>query len=248
MKKHEITAIIVEDSRLARVELRAMLEARHPEIQVVAEAEDADAAREAIEAHDPDLIFLDIHMPGEDGFALLESLDSVPQVIFTTAYDEYALKSFEYNALDYLLKPLKEDRLEQALEKVQQRMSDESQEPSKVLKEGFLESDRQVFVKDGEKCWLVRLGDIRLFEVYGNYSRVFFDQHKPLILRSLNQLEERLDPESFFRANRQQIINLAHIDKVDTWFNGRLKVTMQGGAEVEISRRQAVKFKDLLSL
>lgn len=249
MKKQEINAIIVEDSRLARVELKAMLEEKHPEVQLSAEADNADDAREAIQAHDPDLIFLDIHMPGEDGFSLLESLESVPQVIFTTAYDEYALRSFEYNALDYLLKPLKADRLAQAIDKVHLRMEEDAKnDREKQAKSGRLDSDKQVFVKDGDKCWLVRLSDIRLFEVYGNYSRVYFDQFKPLILRSLNQLEERLDPEMFFRANRQQIVNLTHIEKVDTWFNGRLKATLVGGVEVEISRRQAVRFKELLSL
>lgn len=243
-----ISAIIVEDSRLARLELKTMLE-QHPEIEVVAEAEDADTAAALIEAHDPDLLFLDIHMPGKDGFALLEMLDSVPEVIFTTAYDEYAIKSFEYNAFDYLLKPLKEDRLAQALERLKEKFSDEEASGRQAESEGeYLDPEKRVFVKDGDKCWLVRLGDIRMFEVYGNYSRVHFENNKPLILRSLNQLEERLAPEVFFRANRQQIININHVDKVDTWFNGRLKVTLMGGGEVEISRRQAVRFKDLLSL
>ncbi|MFM1932794.1 MAG: hypothetical protein RL226_2097, partial [Bacteroidota bacterium] len=197
----------------------------------------------------PELIFLDIHMPGKNGFELLESLESIPEVIFTTAYDEYAIKSFEYNALDYLLKPINGERLAKAVEKVKQHLGTGSEEAiSEEVREGMLDANEKVFVKDGDKCWLVRLGDIRLFEVCGNYSRVFFDNHKPLILRSLNQLEERLDPETFFRANRQQIINLESIDKVDSWFNGRLKVTLKGGTEVEISRRQAVRFKELLSL
>ncbi len=247
MSTEKITAIIVEDSRLARLELKTMLEA-HPEIELVGEADGADAAEALIEELDPDLLFLDIHMPGRDGFALLEALESVPHVIFTTAYDEYAIKSFEYNALDYLLKPLKADRLAQAIDKVVQLHREASAPSTNTAAQEYLDPDKRVFVKDGEKCWLVRLGDIRMFEVYGNYSRVYFENFKPLILRSLNQLEERLSPEIFFRANRQQIINVAHVEKVDTWFNGRLKATLVGGAEVEISRRQAVKFKDLLSL
>lgn len=243
----KITAIIVEDSRLARLELSTMLQA-HPEIEIVAEADNADAAQPLIEMHDPDLLFLDIHMPGRDGFELLESLETVPGVIFTTAYDEYAIKSFEFNALDYLLKPVSPERLAQAIDRFMKQIAREFAEDRSGLEGGFLDPDKRVFVKDGEKCWLVRLGDIRMFEVYGNYSRVYFEGYKPLILRSLNQLEERLAPETFFRANRQQIINVNHVEKVDTWFNGRLKVTMQGGSEVEISRRQAVKFKDMLSL
>jgi len=144
-------------------------------------------------------------------------------VIFTTAYDEYAIKAFEYNTLDYLLKPLKPERLALALDKVQNSLQEEREQEAKHAEGEFLSVDKRVFVKDGDKCWLVRLGDIRMFEVYGNYSRVFFEGNKPLILRSLNQLEERLDPTIYFRANRQQVINLEMIEKVDTWFNGRLK-------------------------
>lgn len=246
MSQKKLSAIIVEDSRLARLELNNLLEA-HPEIEVIGEADNADAGKELIETHDPEILFLDIHMPGKDGFQLLEELESIPHVIFTTAYDEYAIKSFEYNALDYLLKPLKADRLAQALQKVSSSIEEEEKRQI-TPKEGVLDIDKRVFVKDGDKCWLVRLGDIRMFEVYGNYSRVYFDTHKPLILRSLNQLEEKLDQEVFFRANRQQIINVNKVEKVDTWFNGRLKATLDGGAEVEISRRQAVRFKDMLSL
>ena len=235
-------ALIVEDSRLARLELKELLSV-HQEIEVVGEAENAEVAERLIEELDPDLLFLDINMPGKNGFELLESLDAAPQVIFTTAYDEFAIKSFEYNALDYLLKPIKEDRLAKALGKLDLR----SQE-NKLPKGDYLGPEQQVFVKDGEKCWLVKIEDIRLFEVCGNYSRVYFDQHKPLILRSLNQLEERLDPEHFFRANRQEIINLKKISKIEPWFNGRLKVWMDDQQEVEVSRRQAVRFKELLSL
>ncbi|MDG1159469.1 MAG: LytTR family DNA-binding domain-containing protein [Flavobacteriales bacterium] len=235
-------ALIVEDSRLARLELKELLSV-HQEIEVVGEAENAEVAERLIEELDPDLLFLDINMPGKNGFELLESLDAAPQVIFTTAYDEFAIKSFEYNALDYLLKPIKEDRLAKALGKLDLR----SQE-NKLPTGDYLGPEQQVFVKDGEKCWLVKIEDIRLFEVCGNYSRVYFDQHKPLILRSLNQLEERLDPEHFFRANRQEIINLKKISKIEPWFNGRLKVWMDDQQEVEVSRRQAVRFKELLSL
>lgn len=246
MSKEKITAVIVEDSRLARVELRNLLE-KFEEIEVVGEADNADEGKQLVTEHDPDVLFLDIHMPGKDGFELLEELEIVPHVIFTTAYDEYAIKSFEYNAFDYLLKPLKEDRMAKAIAKVSAAIEEE-QGLKDQDNSNYLDPEKRVFVKDGERCWLVKLSEIRMFEVYGNYSRVYFDNHKPLILRSLNQLEERLDPSTFFRANRQQMINLNAVEKVDTWFNGRLKVTVVGGAEVEISRRQAVRFKEMLSL
>jgi two-component system LytT family response regulator len=167
----------------------------------------------------------------------------LPKVVFTTAYDEYALKAFEFNALDYLLKPIETKRMAEAIHKVKKQM-DQDQNAQKNL----LSGNDQVFVKDGERCWFVRLSEVRLFESAGNYAKVFFGNNKPLILKSLNALEERLDPKLFFRANRKHIINLQMITKMDTQYNGGLKVTLQGGEDIEISRRQAVKFRDTMSL
>jgi two-component system LytT family response regulator len=238
-------ALIIDDERLARSELRRMLEL-FPRIDVVGEAVNAEEAVQKIDELAPDLLFLDIQMPGKNGFELLSSLEGkVPDVIFTTAYDEYALKAFEFNALDYLLKPIDSQRLAEAIQKVDENERQEVQkkENTKVL----TESD-QVFVKDGEKCWFVKLGKVRLFESMGNYVRLHFDDQKPLILKSLNTLEERLDPGTFFRANRKHIINLQWIDKIEPWFSGGLQVTLRGGDKIEISRRQAIRFKELLSL
>jgi two-component system, LytTR family, response regulator len=242
-------ALIIDDERLARVELRRLL-TPYKEVDIVGEAVNADDAKEKIEELKPDLIFLDIQMPGKTGFELLEELDGVPDVIFTTAYDEYALKAFEYNAMDYLLKPIEPKRLEDTIRKISLRYKNESEAagtdsslPSSVL----TELD-QVFVKDGEKCWFVKLINVRLFESEGNYVRIFFDENKPLILRTLNYLEERLDPKTFFRASRKHIINLKWIDNIEPWLNGGLLVKLKGGNKVEVSRRQAVKFKEKLSL
>ena len=193
----------------------------------------------------PELIFLDIQMPGKNGFELLEELDSVPIVVFTTAYDEYALKAFEYNAMDYLLKPIEPKRLEDTIKKIIEKnrkaVIQESESP--VLKE----SD-QVFVKDGDRCWFVKLVNVRLFESEGNYVRLYFDDNKPLILRTLNYLDERLDSKTFFRANRKHIVNLKWIENIEPWLNGGLLVKLKGGNKVEVSRRQAIKFKKMLSL
>ncbi len=233
-------SIIIEDSRLARNELKNLLRV-HPEIEIVAEAANAEEARASIEQYRPELLFLDIQMPGKNGFELLEELDEVPMVIFTTAYDEYAVKSFEYNTLDYLLKPIKEDRLARAITKVL--------EVQRKQKEGslILDDQKQVFVKDGEKCWMVKLADIRLFEIHGNYTRIFFGKNKPLILKSLNYMEARLDTNQFFRINRQQIINLKWVENIEPWFSGKLKVKLRGGQEAEVSRRQASKLREFLS-
>lgn len=236
-----IKTIIVEDSRLARNELRELIK-QHPEIEVIAEAENADQGYELIKKLVPQLIFLDINMPGKDGFQLLEMLDEVPMVVFTTAFDEYAIRSFEYNALDYLLKPINDKRFADAVEKVKAKLQ--------VLQspQGLLTEQSQIFIKEGEKCWLVRVADIQLCEIVGNYTRVYFNGNRPLIYKSLNQIEERLPQHLFFRANRQQIINLQFIQSVENALSGKLAAIMQNGMEVEISRRQSVLFKDMLSL
>jgi two-component system, LytTR family, response regulator len=244
--------IIIDDERLARNELKRLLE-DFPKINVVAEAANAEEALALIEEHNPDLIFLDIQMPGKNGFELLESLeDNVPEVIFTTAYDEYALKAFEVNALDYILKPIEQHRLAEAVAKIESEINKNT--IKNADSENFLKANDQIFVKDGEKCWFVKLEKVKLFESMGNYVRLHFADQKPMILKSLNSLEERLDPKQFFRANRKHIINLQWVEKIEPWFSGGLLVTLKINdketalEKVEISRRQAIKFKDLMSL
>ena len=245
MKK---TAIVIDDERLARNELKKLL-AEYPEVEVIGEAGNADEALKLIEELGPEILFLDIQMPAKTGFDLLAELDTVPTVIFTTAHDEYALKAFEVNALDYLLKPIDPKRLSDAIHKVmfleeREMVNNETRNENK----SFLNDGDQVFVKDGEKCWFVKLSEIRLFESVGNYARVFFGTNKPLILKSLNSLEERLDPKTFFRANRKHIVNLRMIEKVEPFFNGGLLLEIKGGEKIEVSRRQAVRFKEMMSL
>jgi len=237
-------ALIIDDERLARTELKRLL-SPFKEIKVVGEAINADDALEKIQELKPDMLFLDIQMPGKSGFDMLEELDSVPTVIFTTAYDEYALKAFEYNALDYLLKPIEPKRLEETINKLIEKKRKKA--VSDLDKEILAESD-QVFVKDGEKCWFVKLETVRLFESEGNYVRIYFGDSKPLILRTLNYLDERLDGKTFFRANRKHIVNLKWIASIEPWLNGGLLVKLKDGQKVEVSRRQAIKFKDMLSL
>ncbi|MEY8779327.1 LytR/AlgR family response regulator transcription factor [Allomuricauda sp. XS_ASV26] len=240
----KIKAVIVEDSRLARNELKELLKL-HDDLELVGEAENVDDGVALIESESPDLLFLDINMPEKDGFDLLEMLDEVPITVFTTAYDEYAIKSFEYNALDYLLKPVSSKRFDMALEKVREKMVTKEEIASNVK---VLTETSQIFIKDGEACWLVKIGDITLFEIVGNYTRVHFEDKKPLLYKSLNQVEEKLPQDSFFRANRQQIVNTNYIENVVPWFNGKLKLTMKNGEEVEVSRRQSYIFKDKMSL
>lgn len=242
----QIKAVIVEDSRLARNELKELIKG-YSQIEVIGEAENVDDGFALLNNELPDLLFLDINMPEKDGFELLEMLDDVPITIFTTAFDEYAIKSFEYNALDYLLKPINEKRFAQAIEKVVEKLSKNSEATTKENTER-LTGNSQIFIKDGEKCWLIKVGDISHFEIVGNYTRVFFLDEKPMLYKSLNQVEEKLPEKYFFRANRQQIINTNFITNVVPWFNGKLKLTMANGEEIEVSRRQSYLFKDKMSL
>lgn len=231
-------AIIVEDSRLARVELKQQLK-QFTDIELVAEAENAEQGIELIEQHQPDLLFLDINLPGMDGFAMLEQLDYVPQVIFTTAYDEFAVKSFEVNALDYLLKPITSARLQGAVEKARQHTDNQDK---------TLAQNSRFFVKDKEQCWLVELQQVQLFESIGNYTRLYFDEHKPMIYKSLSQVEKRLPDGGFFRANRTELINMQYVANVEMALNGHLLISLKNGKIIELSRRQATEFKKRMSL
>jgi len=240
-------AIIIDDERLARAELKKLLQ-EFPEVEIIDEAANAEEGIQKIESQQPDLIFLDIQMPGKTGFDMLSQLERTPQVIFTTAYDEFALKAFEVNALDYLLKPVEPKRLADAIQKLHFTEHKEVKPEGENFNTSILTEHDQVFVKDGERCWFVKLSDIRLFESVGNYAKVFFGPNKPLILKSLNALEERLDEKTFFRANRKHIVNLRMIDKIEPYFNGGLLLELKGGEKIEVSRRQTVKFKEMMSL
>lgn len=240
-------ALIIDDERLARKELATMLSGVE-DIEIIGEASNAEEAKKLIRANDPDVLFLDIQMPGQSGFELLADLDSVPEVIFVTAYDEFALQAFKVSALDYLMKPVDPEQLQITLERLRNRLGGHMQSLPEEDDLPVLKPNDQIFLKDGEKCWFVKLEEVRLFESEGNYVRVFFQNYKPLILRSLNNLESRLDQRHFFRANRKFILNLAWIEHIEPWFNGGLRVTLKDGKEIEVSRRQATRFRELMSL
>jgi len=231
-------ALVIDDERLARKELINLLNQLET-VEVVGEAVNVEDAKEKIDQLQPDVIFLDIQMPEKTGFDLLEELDNLPHVIFTTAYDEYALKAFQVNALDYLLKPIEPKRLEDAVLKLQGKMEGiaKREEQEGIGNSKKLTLEDQVFVKDGDRCWFVRLSNVRLF-----------DNFKPMIHKSLNALDERLDEKSFFRASRKHIINLGWVEAIEPWFNGGLVVTLKGGDRIEVSRRQAARFKEMMSL
>lgn len=233
-----VRAIIVDDEPLAVAELQRMLQ-HHPQVEVIASATRSADALQKIKQLNPDVIFLDINMPEMNGFQLLEALDETPEVIFITAYDEFAVRAFEVNALDYVLKPVNAERLAEAIKKL--TLPQLENKPR-------LEADKKIFIKDGEQCFFIPLKDILYLESAGNYVKVFFKDKRPMLHRSLNYMEERLPDSIFFRASRQFIINTEFIRSIDPFLNGTLRVTMTNGVVIDISQRQAVKFKDQMGI
>lgn len=236
--------IVIDDERLARKEMTSLLRS-YENIEIIDECSNADEAINSIRKNKPDAIFLDIEMPEKNGFDLLAELDAVPKVIFITAYNDYALKAFDVNAIGYLTKPVDPERLKKVITPLISEFSTKEENNSKDYKLGL---EHQIFLKDGENCWFVTLKDVRYFESEGNYIRVFFNNEKPLILKSLNLLEEKLDETFFFRANRKNIINLKHITNIENWFSGTLRITLNNNEHIEVSRRQSSKFKAIMSL
>ena len=241
--------LVIDDERLAREELKLLLK-DYIEIEVIGEGKNAEEGTQFVKDLKPDLIFLDVSMPGMNGFEMIRQLDEIPRVIFVTAYDEYAIKAFEVNALDYIMKPVDPVRLKDAIQKLigSEEDFDSANTPLPDRRDRYLTVTDRVFIKDGEKCWFIELSKVRMLESEGNYVKVYFDNFRPLILRSLNSFEDRLDPEFFFRANRKFIINLQWVSKVENWFNGGLQVELREGEKIEVSRRQAIRFKEMLSL
>jgi two-component system LytT family response regulator len=227
-------ALIVDDEPLARLELRRLL-AAFAWVQVVGEAANIDEARVQIETLAPDLTFLDVQMPGGTGFDLLAQLDLPPRIVFTTAYDHYAVKAFEVSALDYLLKPIEPERLAAALVKIREATSRQATSGDLPL--------QQLFVRDGPRCWFLPVREVSLFVAEGNYVRLYWGKERPVLGRSLTAVEEKLGAKSFFRANRRQIVNLEFVQSVRLGLGGRLLAKLLDGSDIEISRRQARLFR-----
>lgn len=245
--------VIIDDERLARAELRALL-ADFPRVEVCGEAANMSEGLALVQRMKPDLVFLDIEMPGGNGFDFLTALPAPhPEIIFVTAFDAFAVRAFEVNALDYLLKPLHLKRLGAALERVREKLD---RPPGSVAAEPtetpastapLRESD-SVFVRSGERCWFVPIRSLSLLEAEGDHTRLHFDGQTPLLYGSLSSMEARLPSSLFLRANRSQLINLSFVETITPWFSGSLKVKLRLGAEVEFSRRQAQLFRAKLSL
>jgi len=234
---NRIKVMIIDDERLAREELKRHLNS-HTECVIIGEAANADEAEKIIHELKPDLLLLDIKMPGRTGFELLESLQFIPAVIFTTAYDTYAVKAFEIHALDYLVKPIRDERFTKAIDRVKSKLAiDLSNNNNKAI-------NHTIFVKEGDRYYYIHINDISLIESAGNYAKIYFDNNKVLIKRSLNQLDKMLDTSIFFRINRQEIINTIFINQMETLANGQLSIRLKTGKLVIASNRQSALLKN----
>lgn len=237
----KIKVALLDDESLAIEELKSMLNV-YDFIEVVATFTNPQEALDKLPDMEVNLVFLDIHMPGMSGFDWLQKLDHSPEVIFVTAYDQFALRAFEVNALDYILKPVNSERLSEALDRVKKRLRPDT------IEENKLTIEKRIFIKDGEQCFFVPLSEIFLLESVGNYVRVHYQDKKPLLHKSLNYMEERLPDEFFFRANRQHIINVNFIANINPYFNSTLQLELKNGLKIDISQRQSVRFKDKMGV
>lgn len=226
--ERELTCVLVDDEGLARRELRRLL-APFPWVHVVGEAGHVAQAEELVRTVRPDLVFLDIEMPGGTGFDLLERMQPLPAVVFTTAYDHHAVRAFGVGAVHYLLKPIEPPALAEALARVRKV----------VPASGALGAGETLFVRDGARAHLIPIAEVKVFASEGNYVRIVWKDVEPLAATSLVALEAKLDPQRVFRANRGEVINLAFIEAIDAAKDGRLTVRMRGGPDVAVSRRQA---------
>ncbi|MBO9635539.1 MAG: response regulator [Chitinophagaceae bacterium] len=229
-----LKAIIVDDERLAREEIKRHLTA-HPTIDIAGEASNITDAAALIHQFRPDLIFLDVQMGGGSGFDLLESLNIIPHVIFTTAFDRYAVQAFEVDAVDYLVKPIREERFAKAIERIKSRILSEDKPPN---------PQQTLFVREGNRCHFINTHQISWIESNRNYARLYFNEKKVLIKRSLNQLKKILDPLLFVRVNRTALVNINFITQIKPLPDGRLDVSLQNGQTFTVSARQSSALKN----
>lgn len=240
MADNKYKALVVDDERLARKDLTSMLNELE-QVEVIGEAQDVPSALKAIEELKPDIVFLDIQMPGQTGFDLVEQVDFPGKVIFVTAYDEFALRAFEINALDYLMKPVNKDRLKKSIDRIELK---ETPSENPIAK---LEYNDRLFTTLGNKVQFLKVNTIVHIQAEGDYTMVVTSEGKKgLITKTMKEWEQRLPDNFFCRVHRNSIINTEFIEEVEKWFNYSYRAKLKGIEEpIIISRRYAKKLKDL---
>jgi len=246
----QLKTILIDDEPLARQIIREFLQA-FPQLGIVAECENGRQAVAAINHHKPDLIFLDVQMPGLSGFQVLERLEHVPVIIFSTAYDEYAIRAFDVNAVDYLLKPFDRQRFAAAVQRAIERRAGVGAEMERLLRllqhtqPAGIFSDR-LLVRSGEKIIPVRVADIEWIEAADDYAMLHAGSSKHLCTLGLGEIEKRLNPQQFMRVHRSAIINISRIRHLEKDGEGGMIATMASGEEVKVSRRYAAALRELV--
>lgn len=237
-----LKCVIVDDEKLAREDLKSVLK-EFSNVEVVGEADSAESAANLLNSIEPDILFLDIQMPGKTGFDLLAEVQTSAKIIFVTAYDEYAIKAFEVSAQDYLLKPVSKSRIELALEHL------EISEENKNTQLNQLDYNDTIFVMINNSYQFLKINTVIKIIAAGNYSEVYTNgKQKGLVLKSLREWENRLPGNQFVRVHRNSVINLEYVEKIEDWFNYSYKIHLKGiEGTVIMSRRFAVKLKDKLA-
>jgi two-component system, LytTR family, response regulator len=247
-----LRALVVDDEPPSRQRVLSLLE-EHPGVVVVGEASDGEAAVAAIRAHRPDLVFLDVQMPGMDGFGVLQELagELTAQVVFVTAYDRYAVQAFEVRALDYLLKPVDPERLGEAVRRAIERHREGATADPRI--DALLEMvrprasfARRLVVRDEGVASFVPVERVERIEAEGNYVRVHAAGQAYLLREPLREIESRLDPERFSRVNRSAIVNLDHVERVEPWFRGEYRIVLRDGTRLTSSRAHGAAFRAML--
>jgi len=245
-----LRTLIVDDESPARERLKRLLTDIEG-VELIGEAESGVQAVEVIEQERPDLVLLDIQMPGLDGFEVIEALEDPPPVIFVTAYDEYAIRAFEVNALDYLLKPFSRERLAKAIRRAQETLAEEKDIAARLgpLLESLADQGQylaRLAVRDRDRIRVLDVGEVDWIGIEGEQVMVHVGEQVYPIRRTLAELEARLDPARFFRAHRSAIVNLDRVKEVIPWFKGSHKLRLTTGAEVELSRARTRMLRKLL--
>jgi two-component system LytT family response regulator len=251
----KIRALIVDDEPLARERMRSLLDVE-PDVDVVGEASNGLEAVDAILDRSPDLVFLDVHMPKLDGFEVIQAVgpDRMPAVVFVTAYDQHALRAFEVQALDYLLKPFDRDRFQGTLKRVRRQMEqvdsgDLNQKLLALVRD--LDGHRsprhgRLIVKSSGRLFFLRTEDIDWVEAAGNYVRLHVGQEGHLLRETMASIEARLDAELFFRIHRSHIVNIERIKELQPWFNGEYIVILRNGMKLTLSRGYRERLQERL--
>jgi two-component system LytT family response regulator len=242
--------LIVDDEPPARERLKRLLDDIEG-VELIGEAEDGAQAVEMIERERPDLVLLDIQMPGLDGFGVVEALDDPPPLIFVTAYDQYAIRAFEVNALDYLLKPFSRERLEKAIRRAQEAQTEEQDVAARLrpLLESLAAQGRyltRLAVRDRDRICVLDVDEVDWIGVEDEQVVIHVGDRAYPTRRTLAALEARLDPAYFFRAHRSAIVNLSRVKEVIPWFKGSHRLRLTTGAEVDLSRAQARALRKIL--